>query len=189
VVEPERARTLVMAMILGNGGVDLIQQFAAQAAGGPAVRTAYWGQLITTNLPSAAMGPIADRVKKAFLRRFAASQSATVVGRAIPFGVGAAIGGTGNHLLGRKVISSARSAFGPAPETFPTGLEVEVKVAKSSRRQKGVKEPKPPRSVRRQLKRMPALPPTTGATPALPASAPSSVSVISAPEPPDDDER
>ncbi len=30
--DPERARTLVMALMLGNAGQDLIQQFAGQAA-------------------------------------------------------------------------------------------------------------------------------------------------------------
>lgn len=130
VVEPERARTLVMTMIVGNGGADLIKQFASQAAGGPAVRNSYWGQMITSSLPSAAMGPLADRVKQMFIRRFAASQGASVVGRAIPFGIGAAIGGTGSHLLGRKVVTSARSAFGPPPLAFPSSLDAVVKPAK-----------------------------------------------------------
>ncbi|WBU38166.1 hypothetical protein [Homoserinibacter sp. YIM 151385] len=152
--DPERARTLVMTMILGNGGKDLIQQFASQAAGGPAMRNAYWGQLITSSLPSAALGQIADRVKRAFVRRFAASQSATVVGRAIPFGVGAAIGGTGNHLLGRKVIESSRSAFGPPPPVFPTTLDAVLRPPR---------DPRPPRRIpvlsnlRRGRKELPEL--------------------------------
>jgi hypothetical protein len=29
------------------------------------------------------------------------------------------IGGTGNHLLGRRVIEASREAFGPPPPTFP----------------------------------------------------------------------
>ncbi len=37
----------------------------------------------------------------------------------VPFGVGAVIGGTANQLLGRRVIRTARTAFGPAPLAFP----------------------------------------------------------------------
>ena len=34
------------------------------------------------------------------------------------------IGGTGNHLMGRAIVGSARAAFGPAPVAFPAGLDV-----------------------------------------------------------------
>ena len=57
VVEPERARTLVMAMMLGNGGQELLAQFASEAAGRGS-RSAYWGELVTKSLPRAALGPI-----------------------------------------------------------------------------------------------------------------------------------
>lgn len=127
VEDPDRARTLVMTMILGSGGVDLVQQFAQQAAGRGASRSAFWGEVVTSSLPAAAVAPIADRIKQAFLRRFAATQGASALGRAIPFGVGAAIGGAGNHLLGRKVIAASRSAFGPPPPTFPAELAVVVR--------------------------------------------------------------
>lgn len=140
VVEPERARTLVMTMMLGNGGQDLIRQFAGQAAGGPVTRTAFWGEMVTKNLPATVLGPIADRVKRMFLRKFAVGQGTSVVGRMIPFGIGAVIGGGGNHLLGRRVVTSSRTAFGPAPETFPASLD--------DRREKTPKPPKAPRAPR-----------------------------------------
>jgi hypothetical protein len=121
--DPERARTLVMAMMLGTAGSDLVKQLASQAAGVGPSRGKFWGELVTRNLPQAAMGQIGDRIKRAFIRRYARTQSASILGRAIPFGIGAVIGGTGNHMLGRKVIASARDAFGPAPVSFPTYLE------------------------------------------------------------------
>lgn len=147
IVEPERARTLVMTMMLGNGGQDLIRQFAGQAAGGPVTRTAFWGEMVTKNLPAAVFGPIADRVKRMFLRKFAVGQGTSVVGRMIPFGIGAVIGGGGNHMLGRRVVNSSRTAFGPAPETFPTSLyDRREKSPKPSKAPKAVKPPKQPRS-------------------------------------------
>jgi hypothetical protein len=126
--DPERARALVMTMILGSGGTELVRQLAAQVTGEVPARTAHWGELVTKTLPSAAMGPITDRIKSMFLRRFARAQSGRVLGRVIPFGIGAVVGGAGNHALGRKVVANARTAFGPAPASFPPGLEPVVRV-------------------------------------------------------------
>lgn len=150
VEDPERARTLVMTMILGNAGQELIRQFAAQAAGTGPSRTAFWGDLVTRNLPSAAFGPLADRVRKAFIRRFATTQSGSVIGRAIPFGIGAVVGGGGNHLLGRRVVHAGRTAFGPPPPVFPLTLDPIVRPPKEP------KAPKPPRIRRRDRRALPA---------------------------------
>jgi hypothetical protein len=133
VVEPERARTLVMALMLGNAGQDLIQQLATQAAGRGGSRTAYWGEFVTKSLPGPAFGMIADRIRSSFLKRFAVTQGTSVVGRLMPFGIGAAIGGTGNHLMGRKIVNSARDAFGPAPATFPASLDAVPKAPRAPR--------------------------------------------------------
>lgn len=120
--DPDRARALVMTLILGTAGSDLVKQLAGQAAGGPG-KQVFWGELLTKSLPKAAMGRIADQIKKTFLKRFGVTQGASVIGRAIPFGIGALVGGTGNHLLGRQIVSSAREAFGPLPTDFPAILE------------------------------------------------------------------
>lgn len=121
--DPERARALVMTMILGSGGTDLVRRLAAQFTGEAPARNAPWGELVTKTLPSAAMGSIADRIKKMFLRRFVRAQGGRVLGRVIPFGIGAIIGGATNNALGKRVIENARTAFGPAPTEFPPGLE------------------------------------------------------------------
>src|SRR5690606_29353824 len=68
------------------------------------------------------VGVVADRLKQAFLKRFAVTQGGSVLGRTIPFGVGAVVGGTGNHILGRRVVASSQSAFGPIPDDFPDDL-------------------------------------------------------------------
>ncbi len=128
VEDPERARTLVMAMMLGTTGSDLIKQLAGQVTGKGPTKPRFWGELVTKSLPEAAMNQIASRVQKTFVRRFATTQGASVVGRAIPFGIGAVIGGVGNNMLGRKVITSSRTAFGEAPVEFPAGLEPRVRM-------------------------------------------------------------
>lgn len=123
VENPDRARALVLTLMLGKEGVDLISQLTRQATGNGAPRSAYWGEMITKSLPRAAVGPLVDRLKGAFLHQFAAKGSASVIGKALPFGIGAAIGGTGNHLLGRRVVVGSRRAFGAPPAQYPAELE------------------------------------------------------------------
>jgi hypothetical protein len=137
--DPDRARTLVMTLILGSAGTDLVKQLASQATGSGPVRNKFWGELVTKSVPQAAMGQIADQLKKTFVKRFTLTQGTNIVGRAIPFGIGAVVGGTGNNLLGRQIIRSSREAFRAAPAEFPAVLALRVRAPK---------EPKPPRAER-----------------------------------------
>jgi hypothetical protein len=151
--DPDRARALVMTMVLGTAGTELVAQLAGQATGTAPARSAYWGETITKSLPRTVVGPIADRIKQLFLKKFAVAQGTNVVGRLIPFGIGAAIGGGGNHLLGRQIIRTARQGFGPPPETFPSWLDVVPPTPKEAR---------PPRAIRRLKLTMPRLPRRAG---------------------------
>jgi hypothetical protein len=121
--DPERARALVMTMMLGHEGSDLVRQLAGQVTGGGVVRSAYWGELVTTSLPRAIMGPLTDKLKRTFIRQFAAKGGASLLGKAVPFGIGAVIGGMGNHILGKRVVSSSRLAFGQAPTVYRLDLD------------------------------------------------------------------
>ena len=65
-------------------------------------------------------------VQKAFLRRLLVREGSAMLGRAIPFGIGAVVGGTGNLVMGRAVVAATRRAFGPAPVAFPAELQAEL---------------------------------------------------------------
>ena len=146
--DPDRARALVMTMVLGTAGTDLVRQLAGQAAGGPS-RSAYWGESVTKQLPRAVVGPIADRLKRMFVRRFSVAQGTNVVGRLIPFGIGAVIGGGGNHLLGRQIVRTAREGFGPPPDVLPAWLEPEARAP----RRVVTTDPTPRRALTRRPRR------------------------------------
>ena len=160
--DPDRARALVMTMVLGTAGTDLIRQLAGQATGGPG-KSAFWGEMVTKSLPRTVMGPIADQMKKTFVKKFSVAQGTNVVGRMIPFGIGAVIGGGGNHLLGRQVIRASREGFAAPPAEFPDWLAVQPKapkLPKAPRKPKTVKSRKEPTTVtaekpRRSLPRLP----------------------------------
>lgn len=122
--DPERARALVLTMMLGTAGTDLVAQVAGQATGRAPAMNQYWGSVITKGLPQFLVGDLTDRAKKMFIRHFAVQTGAGALGKALPFGIGAVVGGTGNAILGRGVISSARDAFGPAPTSFTENLVI-----------------------------------------------------------------
>ncbi|PPG09790.1 MULTISPECIES: alpha/beta fold hydrolase [unclassified Rathayibacter] len=123
--DPDRARALVLTLMMGSSGSEMVRQVAGQAVGGGSGLNQYWGSVVTKGLPSFLVGELADRAKKSFAKHFLAQQGAGLVGRAMPFGIGAALGGVGNAMLGRKVIQSARDAFGPAPQAFGNTLVLE----------------------------------------------------------------
>jgi hypothetical protein len=117
--DPERSSTLVMALMLGPAGAGIVKQFAGEVRGTGQPRSAYWGDLVTKTLPSTLVRSLTDRIRKSFVRRFAARQGSSIVLRAVPFGIGAVIGGAGNRIAGDRVVKATREAFGPAPSTFP----------------------------------------------------------------------
>lgn len=123
VSDPDRARALVLTLMLGKEGTDLVAQLARQATGKGPTRDKYWGELVTKTLPRAAVGPLVDRLKTSFVHQFAAKGGASFIGKALPFGIGAVIGGAGNHVLGRRVLVGSRRAFGAPPATLPAELE------------------------------------------------------------------
>lgn len=123
VSNPDRARALVLTLLLGKEGVDLVAQLAGQVSGKGVPRDRYWGELVTKTLPRAAVGPLVDRLKSSFVKQFAAKGGASVIGKAIPFGIGAVIGGAGNNILGRRVLVNSRRAFGIPPLVVPVDIE------------------------------------------------------------------
>ena len=109
--DPERRRVLVLGVVIGGGG-----QAALRKATG---RSRDWAKEVTDVLPLAALGPLNNTLTRWFLKRFLSRQIGLAVGRALPLGIGVAIGAVGNVLTARSVIRSAEQAFGPAPSSWP----------------------------------------------------------------------
>jgi hypothetical protein len=121
-VDPEKASTLVMAIMLGEEGTALLSSLSGQAAGqgkGPAPA---WGSLFARRAPLAGFGSVRERIQTMFLRSLLKKQGTAMLGRMLPFGIGAAVGGVGNRLMGRAVVANAKEAFGAMPDTIPGEL-------------------------------------------------------------------
>lgn len=121
-VDPEKASTLVMAIMLGEEGTALLGSLSGQAAGRSKGPTDAWGSAFARKTSFPGFGSVRDRIQRAFLRNLLQRQGTALLGRALPFGVGAVVGGVGNRVMGRAVVASAKEAFGPMPDTIPGEL-------------------------------------------------------------------
>lgn len=111
VSDPEVRRALVVSVLVGEGSVAAIEGIGAA--------NAHWAQVLTRSTPRDKMAGINGHLAKLLIRRVGTRQGALLFGRALPLGVGAAVGVGGNAALAGSAIHAARKAFGPAPKRFP----------------------------------------------------------------------
>ena len=107
----ERRRLLIMAILLGNGGEKSIAKVAGRTA-------PHWGRQVVKKIPMETVRAINKVLGKNFVTKYGTRQGIVVLGRFIPAGIGAAIGGTVNGLLSQGVISASNRAFGPPPNSW-----------------------------------------------------------------------
>ncbi|MGA7204948.1 MAG: hypothetical protein WBX27_09995 [Specibacter sp.] len=128
--DPELAQVTVMAIILGEEGTAMLEGLTGHALGNGRTPMQAWGKTVGKSLPISAVKGIASSMQKRFLKKVAIKGSASVVGKALPFGIGAAVGGVGNYMMGRAVVASTQRAFGPAPLAIPAELLSELDAPK-----------------------------------------------------------
>lgn len=104
--DSERRRALVLAVVLGDTGMEIVQQSVGHSAKN-------WGTLLAEHIPG--IRGMNESLMKRFVVQFVTKRGALMFGKVLPAGIGAAIGGFGNRALGRRMIDNAHKAFGPAP--------------------------------------------------------------------------
>jgi hypothetical protein len=109
--EPHVRRALVLTVLLGDVGAAVLAGREMQAK--------HWAQVLGRSSSHDAVREINAQLGRHLVGRFGARQGALMVGRALPFGVGAGVGAVGNLALGRSAVAAARRVFGPPPRRFP----------------------------------------------------------------------
>lgn len=142
---PESAQLTVMAIILGEEGQAMLAGLTGHALGNGKTPMQAWGKTFSKSVPLASVKGLVAPMQKLFLRKMALKGSASIVGKALPFGIGAVVGGVGNLMMGRAVIASALRAFGPAPLAIPPLLLAELEAPKPAKRAL-LKPEKPPKA-------------------------------------------
>ncbi|KJK47262.1 hypothetical protein UK23_20960 [Lentzea aerocolonigenes] len=110
--EIERRRTLVLGILLGESGSKSIGKVAERTG-------QYWARQLVGAVPTATLKQINKVLGKNFVTKYGTKQGIIVLGRAVPFGIGAVIGGAANATVATLAVRAARRAFGPAPESWP----------------------------------------------------------------------
>ena len=100
----ERRRTLVMAIMLGDAGAAGVAKVAGRTG-------QHWARQIVSRIPMAKILAVNKVLGKNFVTKYGTKQGIVVLGRAAPFGLGAAIGGGANYMMARGVIKATRRAF------------------------------------------------------------------------------
>lgn len=136
VSDVERVQPLVFGMLLGQKSQSQVSNIVLQAAGVGGVNQARaaasgvagkalpsgWGEVLTQQLPDSALAPLATVLAREALKASAKFGVGTL-GKAIPFGLGAVVGGVGSFTFGRDVVKASRIAFPTTPEEFPEMLQ------------------------------------------------------------------
>lgn len=104
----DRRRALILAVLLGNSGSSIVEKSAGRTG-------AHWGRLLVQGMPMEKINAVNRKLGRHFVTKYGTKQGILVLGRAVPFGLGAAIGAGGNTALGYASVKAARRAFGPPP--------------------------------------------------------------------------
>ena len=133
VADAKRANALVLGLMLGKDGKNLVQKFSKQNSGVESMFGS-WGATVTKQLPTPLVDLLVRKLRKTFIRKFAARAGGSFVGRLLPFGVGAVIGAVVNAQMARQVSAEAKEAFGAAPTIFPIETDPEYVAPKKDRK-------------------------------------------------------
>lgn len=128
--DPARANALVLGLMLGQDGKNLVQRFGKKSVG-PEALLGDWGATLTKQLPAPVVDLLLRKLRKTFIRKFAAKAGGSLFGRLLPFGIGAVIGGVVNAQMAKKVANESKTAFGAAPTVFPLETDPQYVAPKS----------------------------------------------------------
>lgn len=115
----ERRRTLVLAVLVGDESKGAIADLL-----GAGRTSGAWLTEGAELLPLPALSQLNTRLMRYFVKRYTIKRSAMAFGKLLPVGIGAAVGGGGNRMMGKKIVNNARRAFGPAPSRWPVNLHL-----------------------------------------------------------------
>lgn len=115
----ERRRALVLAVLVGDESKGAIADLI-----GPGRTNGAWLAEGAEMLPLPLVSQLNTRLMRYFVKRYTIKRSAMALGKMLPVGIGAAVGGGGNRVMGKKIVNNARKAFGPAPARWPVQLHL-----------------------------------------------------------------
>lgn len=105
VTDKKQRRVLVLSALLGDEGAELISQQLG-------LSTLNWARQSLTSLSSPTLSSVNRILVKYTRRKIAQRMSGRLLGRLIPFGIGAVVGWISGKSAAKKVIEGAHAALG-----------------------------------------------------------------------------
>lgn len=118
VEQRDRRRALVLSVLVGEEGKGEVRDLL-----GPGRTSGAW-LAEAELLPLPVVSQLNTRLMQYFVKKYTIKRTAMAFGKMLPVGIGAAIGGGGNRMMGKKIVENSRKAFGPAPARWPVTLHV-----------------------------------------------------------------
>jgi hypothetical protein len=115
----ERRRAVVLAVLVGEDSKRAVADLI-----GPGRTSGAWISDGAATLPLPAVSQLNSRLLKYFVKRYTLKRGAIAFGKLLPVGIGAVVGGVGNRLMGKRIITNARQAFGNPPPRWPASLHL-----------------------------------------------------------------
>jgi hypothetical protein len=115
----ERRRALVLAVLVGEDGKRAVADLI-----GPGRTSGAWMADGAATLPLPAVSQLNNRLLRYFVKRYTLKRGAIAFGKLLPVGIGAVVGGVGNRVMGKRIVSNARKAFGDPPPRWPAAIHV-----------------------------------------------------------------
>jgi hypothetical protein len=115
----ERRRALVLAVLVGEDSKRAVADLV-----GPGRTSGAWMADGAATLPLPAVTQLNNRLLRYFVKRYTLKRGAIAFGKLLPVGIGAVVGGVGNRVMGKRIVSNARKAFGDPPPRWPSSIRV-----------------------------------------------------------------
>jgi hypothetical protein len=115
----ERRQALVLAVLVGEDSKGAVAELL-----GTGRTSGAWMSDGVATLPLPAVSQLNNRLVKYFVKKYALKRGAMAFGKLLPVGIGAVVGGVGNRMMGKKIITNAQLAFGAPPPRWPSTLHV-----------------------------------------------------------------
>lgn len=128
IADKERRRTLVFSALLGEEGAQIV---SAQLG----LATVTWAKAQLTNMTGQTMAAVNKYLAKYAARKISKKFGKNLIGKLVPFGIGAVVGWMGGRVMGRTVVEGVRAALGEPPLMVPWITDPNAKVITGSARQ------------------------------------------------------
>ena len=116
VADRERRRSLVLGVLVGEDGKGAVKALIGSR------RTSGAWLAEAELLPLPVLSQVNNTLMQQFVKKYTMKRAAMAFGKLLPVGIGAAVGGGGNRMMGKRLVANARQAFGPAPSRWPVTL-------------------------------------------------------------------